>query len=166
MKPINQKKPDYSDYDLEKEKADLRKFLDDNGMWIPESFYGQIRPGDVIDLYKNPPNISQLYCNPQFRQLCSYTEEQMKSIPFPKLFYRSDNIQIALIKKMTEVALHGEDAVPWGIENHELVETMHPKKRTFEIDLGWVAPCFMKGSNERVAIVSSLKVDLIFEWAS
>ncbi|AGH96008.1 hypothetical protein [Pseudobdellovibrio exovorus] len=164
MKVFNKRSPDYSQYDLQAEKDNLRKFLDENDLWIPESFYNNIRVGDVIDVYNNPPDISQIYANKQFKALCSYSEEQMKDVPFPKLFYRSDDVQLALIKQMTDVALNKDDAVPWNLKDHELVETLHPNKRTFEINMGWVAPCFKKGTNERVAFASSLKVGLIFEW--
>ncbi|MBY0554035.1 hypothetical protein K2P97_05880 [bacterium] len=163
---IKKHKPDYSEYSIEEERSNLRKFLNDNNLWIPENFYEHIRSGDVIDIYELPPNRSQLYGNPQFKKLCSYTDEMMKSIPFPKLFWRSDEIQLQLMKKMSHVAITMDQAVPWDIERHELIESMHPNKRTFEIDLGWVGPCFKKDTNERVGFVSSLNVALIFEWAN
>jgi hypothetical protein len=163
---INQKKPDYSKYSVEEERASLRKFLDANELWVPENFYIDLRDGDVIDLYRNPPNISQLYANSQFKQLCSYSEEQMKAIPFPKLFYRADDIQLAFLKRLTDVAFNYDEAVSWNIEDHELVETMHPNKRTFEVNLGRVAPCFKKNTNERYGVIGSFRVNLIFEWNS
>lgn len=156
--------PDYSRYDVEVERQNLRQFLEEKNLFIPEKFYLNIRTGDVIDLYTNPPQLSLLYCNSEFKRLCSYSKEQMEQIPFTQLFWRSDEIQQKLIHQMTAVALQSEEAVPWGIENHELVESLHPRKRTFEINLGWVAPCFDRATHERRAFVSSLKVALIFEW--
>lgn len=156
--------PDYGSYDIEAERNALRAFAERNGLWIPENFYANIRQGDVIDLYETPPSLKQLYCNNQFRELCSYTEEQMKHLPFTKLFWRSDEVQQAIVQTATKAALQCEEARPWNIETHELIETLHPRKRTFEIDLGWVAPCFRARGHERVAFVSSLRVSLIFEW--
>lgn len=156
--------PDYSQYDVEHERERLRDFVHTNGLWIPEAFFANIRTGDVIDLYTSPPQLSLLYCNSEFKRLCSYSKEQMEKVPFPQLFWRSDEIQQKLIHRMTAIALQSDDAAPWGIENHELVESLHPRKRTFEINLGWVAPCFDRTTRERKAFVSSLKVALIFEW--
>jgi len=161
---INQQRPDYSEYSIEQERLSLRKFLDDNDLWVPENFYTDLRYGDVIDLYSNPPNISQLYCNSQFTKLCSYSEVQMKAIPFPKLFYRADDIQLAFLKRLADVAFNYNEAVSWNIEDHELVETMHPNKRTFDVNLGRVAPCFTKNKNERYGVIGSFRVNLIFEW--
>jgi len=156
--------PDYSAYDVVQERERLRNFLKENGLWIPEAFFQNIRTGDVIDLYSKPPQLSLLYCNSEFKRLCSYSKEQMEKMPFTQLFWRSDEIQQKVIHRMTEIALQSSEAAPWGIENHELVESLHPRKRTFEINLGWIAPCFDLATRERRAFVSSLKVALIFEW--
>lgn len=156
--------PDYAAYDLESEVRSLRAFAEREGLWIPENFYRNVRQGDVIDLYESPPSLKQLYCNSQFRELCSYSDEQMKHLPFTKLFWRSDEIQQAIVQKATVAALQNHEAMPWDLEAHELIETLHPRKRTFEIDLGWVAPCFRARDHGRVAFVSSLRVSLIFEW--
>lgn len=165
MKQFNRQEPDYSEYDVEGEKKLLRNFLNENNLWVPENFYENLRPGDVIDLYTNPPQLNQLYGNSQFRKLCSYTTEQMKTIPFPKLFYREDDIQVRFIKKVSQAAFNEKDAIPWDIENHDLVETLHPNKRTFEVDLGRVAPCFKKETNERYGVIGSFRVNFIFEWS-
>ena len=164
MKHIVKQNPDYSDYNIENEKSNLKKFSDENGLYIPDKFYDNIRQGDVIDIYTAPPEFKQLYGNSQFKSLCSYTEKQMAEIPFPKLFYRTDDVQLALLKTMTDVVLNSDTAVKYNFAHHDLVESLNPNKRTFEIDLGWIAPCFRKGSNERIAFVNSLKVEFIFEW--
>lgn len=160
----NAQRPEYGTYSPVAEIERLRNFVEKSGLWIPNKFYENVRIGDVIDLYTLPPELKQLYCNDQFRELCSYSEEDMRALPFPQLFWRSDEIQKQLIHRTTEVSLQGSEAQPWNIANHELVETAHPRKRTFEINLGWVAPCFKRGSQERAGFVSSLKVELIFEW--
>ena len=164
MKQINKQNPDYSDYNIQQECQVLRKFLDDNNLWIPENFYENIRLGDVIEIYKNPPDGKQIYSNSQFKKICSYSEVQMTTIPFPKLFWRSDEIQLKLMQKSTQVALNENQAVPWDIENHDLIESQHVNKRTFEINQGWVSPCFIKTDNVRFAFVSAIKVNYIFEW--
>lgn len=156
--------PDYSQYNIQNEIDKLKNFLEANNLYTCENFFSQIRPGDIIDLYTNPPDLKQLYCNDEFKRLSSYTVEDLKTQPFTALFWRSDDIQKALIQKATKVALNLEQAVPWDIENHELIETLHPQKRTFEIELGWVAPCFDKTTKKRISFVSSLRVKLIFEW--
>lgn len=161
---INPVVPDYSAYNLEFERASLRKFLESANLYIPENFYQHIREGDIVDLYTNPPEMKQLYCNQEFKRLSSYTEDQLKSNPFTYLFWRSDEVQLALIQKATQVCLFSNEAQAWDIGNHELIESLHPRKRTFEIDLGWVAPCFDKKTHQRTSFVSSLRVKLIFEW--
>lgn len=164
--PVNQQKPDYRDYNIEEERINLRKYLDDNDLWIPENFYENIRPGDVIELYTNPPDVRQIYGNAQFKKLCSYSEEMMRSTPLTKLFWRSDEIQLKLVQRSSHVALKEDKAVEWEIETHDLIENFHPAKRTFEMDHGWIAPCMRKGSNERYAWATSLRVNLIFEWSN
>lgn len=164
LKHLNPVTPDYSSYNIDLEIKNLKDFLARNNMRIPENFFQAIRQGDVIDLYTCPPDMKQLYCNSEFRRLCSYTDEQMKNHPFTKLFWRSDDVQVELIKRATHVALHENEAQPWGIGNHELIESLHPRKRTFEIDLGWGSPCFDITTGARVAFVSSLCVRFIFEW--
>lgn len=161
---INSKVPDYTNYSLEEERQTLQNFLRKNNIWIPEGFCLNLRQGDVIDIYTCPPEMQQIFGNGEFKRLCSYSEEQMKQLPFTKLFWRSDEIQLKVIRKATEVALFGNEAVPWNIEKHELIESLHPQKRTFEVDLGHVCPCFNVQTNQRVAFASSLRVDFIFEW--
>lgn len=163
---INQQVPDYSEYNLEEERLNLRNYLDKNGLWIPENFYQNIRMGDVVEVYTNPPDVKQIYGNAQFKKLCSYSEEMMRTTPLTKLFWRSDEIQLKLVKRSTQVALNENEAVEWGIEKHELIENFHPAKRTFEMDHGWIAPCMRKGTNERYAWVTGLRVNLIFEWSN
>lgn len=161
---INPVAPDYSTYDIDREKTELKAFLEKENLYIPENFYQHIREGDIVDLYTNPPEMKQLYCNQEFKRLSSYSEEELKNNPFTYLFWRSDEVQLALIQKATEVSLYANEAQPWDIVNHELIESLHPQKRTFEIDLGWLAPCFEKATQKRTSFVSSLKVKLIFEW--
>jgi len=156
--------PDYSSYSVAKEIADLKKFLTENNLYVSEKFFTGLRPGDVIDLYANPPDLKQLYCNSEFKRITSYSEDQLKTVPFPKLFWRSEEVQLQLLQRTMQVALKEEEAQPWGVDNHELIESLHPKKRTFEIDLGWIAPCFDLVTKQRVAFASSLRVHLVFEW--
>lgn len=164
MKHTHKQNPDYSHYDLDFECKSLKEFLEKKSLWVPENFFTHLRPGDVIEVYTNPPDVKQIFSNTQFKKLCSYSEEQMTKIPFPKLFWRSDEIQLKLMQRSTQVAFVENEAVPWNIENHELIETLHPNKRAFEIDQGWVSPCFSKEDNSRFAFASAIKVKYIFEW--
>jgi PAS domain-containing protein len=157
-------KPDYSKYDVEKERHALRDFLKAKGFTIPEQFIEQMKVGDVIDLYESPPSFQQLYCNNTFRDLCWYSEEQLKSVPFTQLFWRSDEIQQAILEKATQVAHFSDEAEAWTVEDHELIESFHPNKRTFQIKLGWVAPCFRVSDGARIGFVSSLTLEFMFEW--
>jgi hypothetical protein len=156
--------PSLDGYDVEGERRKLREAADRLGIVIPENFYPTLEPGDIIEVYSNPPEYKQLYCNEEFWKHCSYTREQMETIPYPKLFWRSDEFQFKLMKKAEYVTLHEDQAVPWNLELHELVENFHPRKRTFEIQMRYVSPFFDKKSNKREGVVSTLRVNLIFEW--
>jgi hypothetical protein len=41
---------------------------------------------------------------------------------------------------------------------------LHPKKRTFEMQMGMIAPCFDRKTHARRAWASTLKVSFVFEW--
>jgi hypothetical protein len=50
------------------------------------------------------------------------------------------------------------------VANHDLVESLHPRKRTFEMNMGNISPCFDVQTKSPRAWASTLKVSLIFEW--
>jgi len=151
-------------YDLEGEKKKLHEAAHRLGLFIPEEFYDKIQSGDIIEIYSNPPDNKQLYSNDEFKKICSYTPEQMATIPYPKLFWRSDETNFELMKRAECVAFQEDNVVPWGLDKHELVESLHPRKRTFEMDLRYIAPCYNVLGKERRGWVSTIQVSLIFEW--
>jgi hypothetical protein len=156
--------PKISEYDVEAEKLKLRESASRLGLHIPEEFYQKIQPGDIIEIYSVAPENKQLYSNDEFKKICSYTEEQMATHPFPKLFWRSDEVHFQLMKRAEYVALKEDNVVPWALDKHELVESLHPRKRTFEMELGFIAPCFDAKTKDRRGWVSTIRVALIFEW--
>lgn len=156
--------PKIDGYDVEAERKMLREAVERLGLVIPDSFYATIEPGDIIEVYSNPPEYKQLYRNEEFFKHCSYTREQMETIPYPKLFWRSDEVQFQVMKKAEYVTLNESEAIPWNFDVHELVENLHPRKRTFEIQMRYAAPIFDKATHARRGVVSTLRVNLIFEW--
>lgn len=156
--------PSVDGYDLEGERRKLREAAKRLGITIPEEFYLKIEPGDIIEIYSNPPENKQLYRNDEFLKHSSYTPIQMETIPYPQLFWRGDEDQFQLMKRAEHVALKEDGVVSWGMEKHELVESLHPRKRTFEMDMGVISPCFGADANSRRGWVSTLRVSLIFEW--
>lgn len=156
--------PNVDGYDLEGEKRKLREAALRLGITIPEEFYLKIKPGDIIEIYSNPPENKQLYRNDEFLKHSSYTPEQMETIPYPKLFWRSDDWNFVFMKRVEFVALKENGVVPWNLDRHELVESLHPRKRTFEMDMGFITPCWSIDTKERKAFAITLRVNLIFEW--
>ena len=152
-----------SDYDLVQERQDLIQFLQKNGLATDPKFIDLITAGDIIEVYAVPDNV-QIYQNKEFLKLCSYTPEQMATIPFPKLFWRADETNVELLRRVSHVMMHETKCVPWDVQSHELVESLHPRKRTFEMSMGQIAPCFDIQTNSPRAWASTLKVSLIFEW--
>jgi len=163
MEMINTQVIDYSDYDIAQEVEKLKQALQRLNLKTDEKFFSRVEMGDTIEIYSYPEN-RQLYRNEEFSRFCSYSAEQMSDIAFPKLFWRSDEDQNALVKRAAQVALRENGVVSWGLPNHELVESLHPRKRTYEIKMGSIAPCFDAGSDQRVAWVSTVRVLLVFEW--
>lgn len=156
--------PSQNSYDIELEKNNLKLYLKDNGMWVPEEFYSRIKTNDIIEVYQISDN-KQIYANQQFSHYCSYSLQQMKTIPFPKLFWRTDEVHFKLMSRAKECSLKSLEVENWNIENHELVESLNPRKRTFEIKMGILAPCFsILSPTTRVALASTLQVQIIFEW--
>jgi hypothetical protein len=155
--------PTHENYDTETEREKLKNAAAKLQLTIPESFLNIIQQGDIIEIYSFPKN-TQIYSNNEFRRLSSYTDEQMKNIPFPKLFWRSDEDHFKLLERAKEVTLHETEAVRWALPNQEVVESLHPRKRTFEIQLGFISPCYDIQSGIRSAWASTIRVSFIFEW--
>ncbi len=156
-------KPDYSDYNLDFEKQKVCDFLLKSNLSLSENFLDAIEFGDIIEIYSFPENI-QIYSNDEFKKLCSYTPEQMISMPFPNLFWRDPDIHAGLMKRAAEVCQMDKGAYVWGIPRHELIENLHPRKRTFEIVVKKIAPCFKAQESLASAFISTLQVEFIFEW--
>jgi len=154
--------PDYSNYDVDAEVKNLKEFLNKSELTTDQEIFKHIEKGDIIELYNFPENV-QIFSNSEFRRLCSYTDEQMSTIPFPKLFWRDDEVHVSLMRKSAYVCDVEQKMVPWDFSNHELVEALHPKKRTFNMALKWLAPCYRKGSDKAVGWISTCQVEFIYE---
>ncbi len=152
-----------SGYDLITERQQLQEFLKKHGLETDPKFFDLISAGDIIEVYSVPDNL-QMYQNQEFFKICSYTPEQMSTIPFPKLFWRSDETHVELMRRAAHVMKNEKNCVPWGLDSHELVESLHPRKRTFEMSMGQISPCFDVHSKSPKAWASTLKVTLVFEW--
>jgi len=163
MQKQNMKILDNAGYDVEMERKNLIEFLKKSGLATDPQFIDQITAGDIIEVYAVPENV-QIYQNKEFLKLCSYTPEQMSTIPFPKLFWRADEANVELMRRAAHVMLNESKCVPWGVANHDLVESLHPRKRTFDMSMGNISPCFDIETKSPRAWASTLKVNLIFEW--
>jgi hypothetical protein len=150
-------------YDLDFEKQNLNKFLKDNKLFLDTEFINKIAIGDIIEIYSVPNNV-QIFQNNEFKKICSYTPEQMSTIPFPKLFWRSEEDHTSLMQRASQVMATETGCVDWNIKSHELVESLHPRKRTFEIKMGNIVPCFDIETRARKGWASTLTVTFIFEW--
>lgn len=159
--PIVKTKIDYESYEVSEEKALLEQFLRDKQWSLSSDFTKQIKTGDIIEIYSFPGH-TQVYANKEFQKLSSYTLEQMSTIPFQKLFWRESDIQHNLIRRAIEV-VEGGITQPWGIPPHDLVESLHPNRRTFEMHMGWLAPVY-NATGTAVGWASTLRVEYIFEW--
>ncbi len=155
--------PAAPNYNVEAERQALRDFLKSRGLETDPQFFNLISEGDIIEVYSVPDNL-QMYQNSEFLKICSYTPEQMSTIPFPILFWRADETHVALMHRAAHVIKNEKNCVSWGLPPHELVESLHPRKRTFEMQMGIISPCFEIGSHAPKAWASTLKVSLIFEW--
>lgn len=148
---------------VENERRLIQEFLDASELVVPKSFLDGLKKEDIIEVYSYPDN-RQLYSNSAFMRISSYTLEQMQTIPFQKLFWRSDEIQNKLLERAVRVVRNEQEAKPWGIEPHELVESLHPRRRTFEMHMGLISPVFDKKTGVCIAWATSLQVQLIYEW--
>lgn len=162
MQQNNKTAPNYIDYDINLEIENLKKFLQTNGIMVDTTFYEKIQKGDIIEVYSFPES-KQIYCNSEFTKLCSYNLEQMTTIPFPQLFWRDGDVHLSLMKRAADICKLNEGVYDWNITNHELVESLHPRKRTFEMNMKKIAPCFIANKKESVAWLSTLQVELIYE---
>ena len=158
-------KPDFKDYNIQSEYDKLCHFLASKNMAPPENILEQIKSGDIIEIYSYPENI-QIYSNSEFRKICSYSIEQMTTIPFTQLFWRDDKIHNDIIKQ-SNLACSDQNlsARSWNIDNHEIIESLHPRKRTFEMSMGLVCPCIDKSTKAVSCFISTVTVNFIFEWA-
>ena len=145
------------------EATRLQDFLSSQNLWVPKSFIQGIRAHDIIEIYAFP-DYKQIYANDEFSNISSYTPEQMRSIPLPQLFWRADEDHIMLMERAAAMARNAKDTEKWEVPKHDLVESLHPRKRTFEMSMGLIAPCFSSNTGLRQAFASTLQVDLIYEW--
>jgi hypothetical protein len=150
-------------YNVTQERTQLQEFLQQNNLETDPRFIESISAGDIIEVYSVPENL-QIYQNQEFLKICSYTPEQMSTIPFPKLFWRADETHVELMRRASHVMKNEKGCVPWDLDSHELVESLHPRKRTFEMSMGQISPCFDLHSKLPKAWASTLKVTLVFEW--
>jgi hypothetical protein len=157
-------KPDYSNYNLEIEKLNLAEYLKSQSLMISEDFFGKIGIGDIIEVYRFPENL-QIYSNSEFKRLCSYTDDQMKDNAFTKIFWRDSEVHQQLVARAIDVCSSSLGTYPWSISSHELVESLHPRKRTFNMAVKNIAPCFKVGESKSCGFVSTLQVEFIFEWS-
>jgi hypothetical protein len=163
MQKQNVQRQDSADYDVITERKTVLEFLQQRGLTTDPLFFDQITTGDIIEVYAAPANV-QIYQNQEFLKLCSYTPEQMSTTPFPMLFWRSEEANVALLRRVAQVMLNETKCVPWDVATHDLVESLHPRKRTFEMNMGYISPCFDIKTKSPRAWASTLKVSLIFEW--
>lgn len=145
------------------DRKNLEAFLVSKKLWVPKSFLEGIRAHDIIEVYAFP-DFKQVYANNEFSRLSSYTEEQMRTIPLQQLFWRDDEDQMKMMERAGAIAKGGVETEGWNVPKHELIESLHPRKRTFEMSMGLLAPCFSIATGERMAFASTLRVDLIYEW--
>lgn len=160
---INAQTPNYDHYVIEEEVALLKEALASNSLTVSPDFFTKIGRGDIIEIYTFPEN-KQLYCNREFRRLCSYTEQQLKEHPFTKLYWRPDEFHHALIKRAMHVITNERGPVEWNLPVHEMIESLHPRKRTWEMEMRWIAPCFHAASGEKAGFVTAHLALCIFEW--
>lgn len=154
--------PDNSSYDIDAEINGVKKFLEESGLQMDFNFFKHLAKGDIIEIYSFPESV-QVFSNSEFRRLCSYTNEQMSTIPFPKLFWRDDEVHVSLMRRSAAVCDVEKKICSWDLGTHELVEALHPKKRTFNINLKWIAPCYSKDGSKAVAWISTCCVEFIYE---
>lgn len=157
-------RPSLDTYSVEEERRLFDEALAAKNFKVDPAFLQSFKVGDIIEIYEAPENI-QIYCNREFMKLCSYSSEQMLTIPYPKLFWRNEDANIALMHRASHVFIYESGCVPWGIESHDLVESLHPRKRTFEMKMGVIAPIFSIKDNKRIGFASTLQVSLVFEWS-
>jgi len=163
MRKQNLQVQEANSYDVITERKAVLEFLQKSGLSTDPQFIDQITAGDIIEVYAVPENV-QIYQNQEFLKLCSYTPEQMSTIPFPKLFWRADEANVELMRRASQVMMNETKCVPWDVATHDLVESLHPRKRTFEMSMGLISPCFDVKTKSPRAWASTLKVNLIFEW--
>lgn len=152
-----------NDSSPEEERQLLKDFLRSSELIVPESFLSSLKKDDIIEIYSFP-EMKQLYANREFMRISSYTPEQMRSHPVPELFWRSDAVMNEVISKAVEIATTGTESCAWNVANHELIESLHPRRRTFEMHMRQLAPVFDIKTGTRRGWASTLTVDLIYEW--
>lgn len=145
------------------EQRELIQFLTLSDLAVPKNFIEGLRRGDIIEMY-SVPEMKQLYCNKEFLRYCSYSPEQMQSTPFQKLFWRSDEAQTLLLERAAQISKGVDQAESWNIPPHELVESLHPRRRTFEMHMGLVSPVINLITGDHCGFASTLRVELIYEW--
>ena len=163
---FKEQKLEFSSYDLNHEKITLNTFLQSSGFYYDARFFGKLEKNDIIEVYTYP-QYKQIYSNNEFKKICSYTNEQMKEMPFPELFWRDPEVQATLMRRLVQVCHSKKQVYAWNLPDHDLIENLHPKKRTFKMTLKFIAPCFRSDTAEIAsAFVTTAKVTQIFEWST
>ncbi|MFZ3231021.1 MAG: hypothetical protein WA160_12505 [Pseudobdellovibrio sp.] len=154
--------PDHTNYNIEAEIVAINEFLKKSNLNVDPIFFTKVEKGDILEIYRFPEN-TQSFSNSEFRRLCSYSDEQMKTIPFPKLFWREDEVNLSVMRRSATVCNVENKLSQWGLGSHDLVESLHPKRRTFSINLKWISPCYPDGETKAVAFISTCCVEFIYE---
>jgi predicted RNase H-like nuclease len=141
----------------------LRKFIESKHAYLDPEFYKHIGSEDLVEVYRHPSHV-QIYCNDRFLKITSYTLQQIRSIPFSQLYWRSPSDQTEVLARAAEVLNSGKKAQPWNVHKHELIEMMHSRRRTYEIEMKWLAPVIDEKTNAPMGIATIQYVNPVFEW--
>lgn len=143
--------------------------MKDFGLRPPSDLFDHLRGDQVVELYR--PDGIQFFRNFQFYRYCSYTIEEVSSIPWFELYERSPEITERLMRLSQDLFSMTESrVVPIGVGPHRQLERRSRLRFEVQVENETAAPLFDGEGRVAAIIVMSrgefinLPVSLHGDW--
>ena len=124
---------------------------------VSDEFFNLVKENDIVEGYLLHPEHGafQIYRNGAFRETCSYDPLQLTTQPMHKLFSRTESVQKTIEDRFAKLFADGTGK-PYmmDVEDHEIVEILHPRQRKFRIKNRFLALLFQ--GDRPVGVASTL----------
>lgn len=123
------------------------------GLIPPSNFFDKIQDEDVIEVYSSDHH--QMFANFRFFELCSYTLEQVYSLPWDQLWYRDPAALQVMHKAVHQIlSTPGNTAIPLEEPPHRVKELASPFKFELDYQIKCIAPLTDKVTHQKAAYIA------------